>query len=79
MVGGLVRELSVVPVEVPAEIKPFYHAAACMASNYLVTLTNTAEEIYLSLGLSRDEALSALQPLIAGTLKNIETHGSIPP
>jgi predicted short-subunit dehydrogenase-like oxidoreductase (DUF2520 family) len=75
--AGLVRELGGIPFEVPAEIKPLYHAAACMASNYLTTLINAAEEIYLSLGLSRDEAANAFWPLIAGTLKNIETKGSV--
>ncbi len=33
--AGLVRELGGIPVEVPERIKPLYHAAACMASNYL--------------------------------------------
>jgi predicted short-subunit dehydrogenase-like oxidoreductase (DUF2520 family) len=73
----LVRDLGGIPFEVPAEVKPLYHAAACMASNYLTTLINAAVEIYLSLGLSRDEATGALWPLIAGTLKNIEAKGSV--
>ena len=75
--AGLVRELGGIPFEIPAEVKPLYHAAACMVSNYLTTLINAAEEIYLSLGLSRDEAINAFWPLIEGTLKNIETKGSV--
>ncbi|MHB9099602.1 MAG: DUF2520 domain-containing protein, partial [Syntrophales bacterium] len=71
------RELGGIPIEIPAEFKPLYHAAACMVSNYLTTLINAAEEIYLSLGLSRDEAISAFLPLIEGTLKNVETKGSV--
>jgi predicted short-subunit dehydrogenase-like oxidoreductase (DUF2520 family) len=62
---------------VPEVSKPLYHAAACMASNYLTTLIHTVEEIYLSLGLSRDEATRAFWPLVNGTLKNIETKGSV--
>jgi predicted short-subunit dehydrogenase-like oxidoreductase (DUF2520 family) len=73
----LVRKLGGIPFEIPAEVKPLYHAAACMVSNYLTTLINTAEEIYLSLGLSRDEAINAFWPLIEGTLKNVETKGSV--
>lgn len=73
----LVRELGGIPFEIPAEVKPLYHAAACMVSNYLTTLINAAEEIYLSLGLTRDEAIKASWPLIAGTLKNIETKGTV--
>jgi len=75
--AGLVRELGGIPFEVPEAIKPLYHAAACMASNYLVTLIHTVEEIYLTLGLNRDEAMRAFWPLVSGTLKNIETSGSI--
>ncbi len=75
--AGLVRELGGIPVEVPEAIKPLYHAAACMASNYLTTLIHAVEEIYLSLGLSREEAIRAFWPLINGTLKNIETQGSV--
>jgi predicted short-subunit dehydrogenase-like oxidoreductase (DUF2520 family) len=73
----LVRELGGIPFYVPETIKPLYHAAACMASNYLTTLIHMAEQTYLSLGLSRDEAIRAFWPLVAGTLKNIETRGSI--
>ena len=75
--AGLVRELGGIPVEVPERIKPLYHAAACMASNYLTTLIHAVEEIYLSLGLSREESLRAFWPLVNGTLKNIETKGSV--
>ena len=75
--SGLVRELGGIPVEVPEAAKPLYHTAACMASNYLATLIHTVEEIYLSLGLNRDEAVRAFWPLVNGTLKNIEAQGSV--
>jgi predicted short-subunit dehydrogenase-like oxidoreductase (DUF2520 family) len=73
----LVRTLGGIPFYVPETIKPLYHAAACMASNYLTTLIHMAEETYLSLGLSRDEAIHAFWPLVFGTLMNVETRGSI--
>ena len=75
--AGIVRQLGGIPVEVPEAIKPLYHAAACIASNYLTTLIHTVEEIYLALGLSREEAIRAFWPLVSGTLKNIETKGSV--
>jgi len=75
--AGLVRTLGGIPFFVPDTIKPLYHAAACMASNYLTTLIHMAEETYLSLGLSRDEAIGAFWPLVLGTLRNIETRGSV--
>lgn len=75
--ANLVRTLGGIPFPVPESIKPLYHAAACMASNYLTTLIHMAEETYLSLGLRRDEAISAFWPLVLGTLRNIETRGSV--
>ncbi|MDA8123872.1 MAG: DUF2520 domain-containing protein [Deltaproteobacteria bacterium] len=72
----LVRELGGIPFAVPEAIKPLYHAAACMASNYLATLIHMVEETYLSLGLDREEAIRAFWPLVACTLKNIERSGS---
>ncbi|OHE24394.1 MAG: hypothetical protein A2Z43_03790 [Syntrophobacterales bacterium RBG_19FT_COMBO_59_10] len=74
---ALVRELGGIPFEVPEAIKPLYHAAACLVSNYLTALIHMAEEIYLSLGLSRDEAIRAFWPLVRGTLNNIETRGTV--
>lgn len=57
--------------------KPVYHAAACMASNYLTTLIHTVQEIYMSLGLTRDAAIQAFWPLVRGTIKNIEMKGTV--
>lgn len=75
--AALVRELGGIPFEVSETIKPLYHLAACMASNYLTTLIHMVEETYLSLGLSREEAIRAFWPLVCGTLKNIESKGSV--
>lgn len=73
----LVRDLGGHPFFVAAGDKPLYHAAACLASNYLTTLMHTVEQIYLSLGIGEKEALSAFWPLVQGTLTNIETSGTI--
>ena len=73
----IVRDIGGIPFFIPEEDKPLYHAAACMASNYLTVLMHTVEEIYLSLGLSRDDAIQAFWPLVRGTLKNIEMKGTV--
>ena len=73
----MVRDLGGIPFFVPEAAKPLYHAAACMASNYLVTLMHTVEAIYSSLGLTGEEAIQAFWPLVKGTIKNIETKGTI--
>lgn len=73
----IVKDLGGVPFFVSDEDKPLYHAAACMASNYLVTLMNMVVEVYQSLGLTRDEAMKAFWPLVRGTIKNIENQGTV--
>jgi predicted short-subunit dehydrogenase-like oxidoreductase (DUF2520 family) len=58
-----------------AEDKPAYHAAAVLASNYLVTLVKMATDLWKTFDIPADEAITALMPLIRGTLHNIETVG----
>jgi predicted short-subunit dehydrogenase-like oxidoreductase (DUF2520 family) len=72
-----VRDLGGQPFLVSESDKPLYHAAACLASNYLVTLMHAAEEIYLSLGLSPEKAVRAFWPLVKGTIRNIESKGTV--
>jgi predicted short-subunit dehydrogenase-like oxidoreductase (DUF2520 family) len=72
-----VRDMGGIPFFIPEADKPLYHAAACMASNYLTTLIHTVEEIYMSLGLTQDAAIKAFWPLVKGTLKNIEMKGTV--
>lgn len=60
---------------IPSEQKALYHAGAAVASNYLVTVVEFAVEIYETLGLDRKEAISAVMPLVRGTVNNIEKVG----
>lgn len=71
----VVRDLGGMPFFVSEEDKPLYHAAACMASNYLVTLMNMVEGIYRHLGMDAGEAVKAFWPLVRGTMKNMEDRG----
>lgn len=73
----LVKDLGGAPFFVPEGDKPLYHAAACIASNYLVALIHTVEEIYLTIGLDREEAIRSIWPLVKGTLSNIEAKGTM--
>ena len=57
--------------------KELYHAAACIASNYLVSLIHLSTGLYEKFGLSRKEAFQALLPLIQGTINNIEKVGPV--
>ena len=62
-------------LELRAEDKALYHAAAVIAANYTVTLAWLATELWRALGVTRDEALRALLPLQRGALTNLESLG----
>ncbi len=55
--------------------KVFYHAAAVVASNYLVTLMERALRIMELSGFPVETGLEGLVALARGTLKNIEVKG----
>jgi predicted short-subunit dehydrogenase-like oxidoreductase (DUF2520 family) len=73
----IVRDIGGFPLLISAAQKPLYHAAACVASNYLVSLLNVVEFFYQAIGLTEKEAKKAYLPLVYGSLKNIERSGSI--
>jgi predicted short-subunit dehydrogenase-like oxidoreductase (DUF2520 family) len=73
----IVRDLGGIPFFISDEQKPLYHAAACFASNYLVSLLNVVESFYQAIGLTEKEAKKAYLPLVYGSLRNIERFGSI--
>jgi predicted short-subunit dehydrogenase-like oxidoreductase (DUF2520 family) len=62
-------------IKLKAEDKVAYHAAAVLASNYLVTLVKMAADLWQTFSVPTDQATKALLPLIRGTLHNIETIG----
>ena len=62
-------------IELTAENKVVYHAAAVIASNYLVTLVKLADDLWETFGIPREQATQALLPLLKGTLNNIENVG----
>lgn len=73
----MVRDLGGIPFFITDADKPLYHAAACIASNYLTTLIYMVEEIYQSLGLSREDTIRAIWPLVIGTIGNIASKGTV--
>ncbi len=62
-------------IELEASQKVLYHAAAVMACNYLVTLMKLSTDLWSDFGVSCEQAVRALMPLVRGTLHNIETVG----
>jgi predicted short-subunit dehydrogenase-like oxidoreductase (DUF2520 family) len=65
---------TLVPID-PAS-KTIYHAAAVFASNYLVTLLDTACEAYVKSGIRPDTALKLMEPLVRETVNNVFRLGS---
>lgn len=75
IVRQIVKDLGGIVLEIEAEKKRLYHAAAVTASNYLVTIVHLALELNKAAGLPGDTSFDALYPLIRGTLSNISTKG----
>lgn len=59
------------------EQKTLYHAAACMISNYTVTLFYIMNQMLLKSGIEEDAADNAFIPLLKNTVDNIEKLGYI--
>lgn len=62
-------------IELKACSRVAYHAAAVIASNYLVTLLKLATDLWQTFGIPQQQATQALLPLIRGTVNNIDTIG----
>lgn len=72
----LVKNLGGEVIEVEDSKKPLYHAAACVASNYLVTLINYAVLIHKKIGIKPEDSLKGLMGLVEGTVSNIKKMGT---
>jgi predicted short-subunit dehydrogenase-like oxidoreductase (DUF2520 family) len=75
VVRRLVEDLGGIYLEIGTEGKTLYHAAAVVASNYLVALLDVAIALNRLAGMPPDVSFKALLPLIEGTLKNIGSKG----
>jgi predicted short-subunit dehydrogenase-like oxidoreductase (DUF2520 family) len=76
MAEFLVKNLGGETVEVENEKKQLYHAAACVASNYLVTLMDYAVSIHKRIGIKPEDSLKGLISLAEGTVNNIKKMGT---
>jgi len=56
----------------PEAERQLYHAAACLASNYVVALISIAQNIMSRWTDDEKAALEALLPLLAGTVHNLQ-------
>ena len=61
------------PFDVPEESRAAYHAAAAIASNFLVALESSAEELLTAAGI--DHGRELLAPLVLRTAANWAERG----
>jgi predicted short-subunit dehydrogenase-like oxidoreductase (DUF2520 family) len=59
-------------IPIKSECKPLYHAAASMASNYLVTLAAKSEALLVKAGIPEEDASNMVYQLMQGTLNNVQ-------
>ena len=71
---GKIKALFPNNIIIKKEAKPLYHAAAVIASNFLVGIYNIAESLLKEAGI---EDSTMLTGLVNATLHNIKTKGSI--
>jgi predicted short-subunit dehydrogenase-like oxidoreductase (DUF2520 family) len=70
----LAERLAMRPFEVPEERRAAYHAAAAIASNFLVALEQSAAELLERAGV--DDARELLSPLVLRTAANWSERGA---
>ena len=69
----LAERLGMIPFEVPEEARASYHAAACMASNFLVALEESAAGLLRDAGI--EDTRELLAPLVLRTAANWAERG----
>jgi predicted short-subunit dehydrogenase-like oxidoreductase (DUF2520 family) len=71
----LANALDGIPLVIPPNLRPVYHAAAVTASNYIVAVVAAACRLMEQAGVPADTALPALLPLVEGTVDNLKKLG----
>lgn len=66
----LARRLGMEPFALAEDARPAYHAAASIASNFVVCLLGAAEEMASAAGLERAHARGLLAPLVRQSVDN---------
>jgi len=75
MASGLAHALGARPIFVDGDSMPLYHAGAVIAANYMVALAGAARALLVAAGVSPDQALPALIPLMSSVVHNLSQLG----
>ena len=73
MIELIVDDLAGIPVVLPEELRPTWHAAAVMTSNGIAALMAVGESLLAEIGV--DDPSRVLGPLAAGTVENAREGG----
>jgi predicted short-subunit dehydrogenase-like oxidoreductase (DUF2520 family) len=71
----LALRLGMAPIEISDSERAAYHAAASIASNFLVTLQAAAEQMAAGAGIAPGDARTLLAPLVRSTVDNWAERG----
>jgi len=77
LANEIALNLGSMSVPIKTEGKPFYHMAACFASNYLCVLMDVAETLLRKAGISDMCGSEIMAPLIYQTLDNVFDYGPL--
>ena len=72
---GLADDLGAHHIYLSAEMRPAYHASAVMACGLLAGLVGLAAGMWEGMGLTREDGLRALSPLVSATAEQIGDLG----
>ena len=75
LAGSLAEALGMEPFEIDDQGRAAYHAAASIASNFLVTLQHAAEQVAAGAGLEPAETRALVAPLVRCTVENWASLG----
>lgn len=73
--AALARSLGGEPLEILAEEKPLYHAAAAMVAGHLMTLVDLGVRLLVRAGVPKTRAREALLPLVRQTVDGYARRG----
>jgi len=71
----LITDLGATAFTIESDSKALYHASACIASNFMVTLLAVARDLLIECGIDRQKAISLLLPLVQANLDNTKKLG----
>jgi predicted short-subunit dehydrogenase-like oxidoreductase (DUF2520 family) len=70
--SNIVQDLGGNPVIIPSSLKPLYHAAGVLASNYYITFVRKIYSIFKELKINPTEYNRILKPIMSQSLENLE-------